>query len=132
MAQIKVVSGGANGSPGSLLISGNLSTGSARPFAGAMFFPGTTAFAPANLSSKRGISFWAKGDGRTYSVMMFAINLGRIPTSVPFTAGAAWKQYSFPFSSFRGLDPSQLEGVLFSAAGAPGKFALQIDEVKFE
>ncbi|MGH9403134.1 MAG: CIA30 family protein [Terriglobia bacterium] len=131
-AQMKVVSGGAGGSKGSLLISGSLAGGSMFPWAGAMFFPGSKPFDPGDLSSHKEISFWAKGDARSYSVMMFCKSLGPIPATLSFTAGPSWKQYTFAFSEFGGLNPHSLEGVLFSAAGAPGKFALQIDDVEFQ
>ena len=40
-------------------------------FAGAFYFSGNAApIQPANLSSKKDISFWAKGDGNTYSLLM--------------------------------------------------------------
>ncbi|MGH9344960.1 MAG: CIA30 family protein, partial [Terriglobia bacterium] len=109
-AQMKVVSGGARGSKGSLLISGELAGGSMFPWAGAMFFPSSKAFAPANLATQKGISFWAKGDGRSYSVMMFSANLGPIPATVSFTPSGSWKEYSFPFSDFGNLHPDSLEG----------------------
>ncbi|HEV2499066.1 MAG TPA: CIA30 family protein [Terriglobia bacterium] len=130
-AQMKVVSGGAGESKGSLMITGNLAGGSMFPWAGAMFFPGSKPFAPADLAAEKGISFWAKGDERTYIVMMFCKSLGPIPATVSFTPGASWKEYKFSFSDFGKLDPHSLEGVAFSAAGAPGKFSLQIDSVEF-
>lgn len=130
-AQMKVVNGGAEASKGALLISGELAGGSMFPWAGAMFFPGSKPFAPDNLAAEKGISFWAKGDGRSYNVMMFSSNLGRIPATDSFTPGGAWKQFNIPFSDFGNLDPRSLEGVAFSAAGPPGKFALEIDNVEF-
>lgn len=131
-AQMKVVSGGAEGSKGALLITGELASGSIFPWAGAMFFPGSKPFAPASLAGEQGLSFWAKGDGRSYNVMMFSSNLGRIPATHSFTPDGSWKRYDLPFSDFGNLDPRSLEGVAFSAAGAPGKFALQIDSVEFK
>ncbi|HEV2417288.1 MAG TPA: CIA30 family protein [Terriglobia bacterium] len=131
-AQMKVVEGGAEGSKDSLLISGELAGGSIFPWAGAMFFPGSKPFTAANLAGENGISFLAKGDGRGYSVMMFSSNLGRIPATHSFTPSGAWKEYDIPFSAFGNLDPHSLEGVAFSASGAPGKFALQIDNVEFK
>lgn len=131
-ANMKVVAGGAQGSRGSLLITGKLAAGSYFPFAGAMFFPGAKPFAPTDLSSRSAVSFWAKGDGSTYDVMMFARNIGRIPVTSQFAAGATWKHYVIPFSGFAGLNPKGVEGVAFSATGAPGPFRFQIDQVAFE
>lgn len=130
-AQIKVISGGARNSKNALLISGELSGGSFFPWAGAMFFPGSKPFAPASLAAEKGIHFWAKGDGRSYNIMMFSSNLGRIPATHSFTPGREWEEYDIPFSDFGRLDPRSLEGVAFSAAGPPGKFAFEIDNVEF-
>jgi len=132
VADFKVVDGGAQNSKGSLEIDGEILPGYAFPWAGAMFMPGAQPFAPANLSSKKTISFWAKGDGTTYRVMMFAASTGSIPAWQTFVAGPKWKHYSFPLASFRGMDGHDLEGVLFSGGPEPGKFAFQIDDVRFE
>ncbi|MDE3180436.1 MAG: CIA30 family protein, partial [Acidobacteriota bacterium] len=77
-AQIKVVEGGAEGSRGSLLISGHVAGEGGFSWAGAMFSPGEKPFTPADISSFKAVSFWAKGDGQTYTLMMFSSNLGPI------------------------------------------------------
>jgi ABC-type uncharacterized transport system permease subunit len=128
-AQLKVVDGGAEASKGSLLITGEIAPGSPYPWAGAIFLPGLKPFAPANLSSKKEVSFWVKGDGRTYRLMLFSASRGQIPASQSFVAGPEWKRCSFPISSFQGMDGHDLEGLLFSGGPAPGKFAFQIDQV---
>lgn len=130
-AQMKVVSGGANGSRGSLLIAGNLRGRGAFSWAGAMFSPGATTFSPAGLSAEKSISFWAKGDGRTYALMIFSAKSGTMPSVETFTAGPAWKAFSFPLKDFKGLDSHTVEGLLFSAVSDPGAFAFQIDQVQF-
>jgi imidazolonepropionase-like amidohydrolase/ABC-type multidrug transport system permease subunit len=132
VVDFKVVDGGAQNSKGSLEIDGEIAPGYAFPWAGAMFMPGAQPFAPANLSSKKTISFWAKGDGKTYRVMTFAASLGSIPAWQSFAAGPDWKHYTFPFASFRGLDGHDLEAVLFSGGPEPGKFSFQIDDVRFQ
>jgi hypothetical protein len=35
-----------------------------------MYFPGPAPMQPANLSSKKEISFWAKGDGKSYALVV--------------------------------------------------------------
>jgi hypothetical protein len=95
-----------------------------------MFLPGSKPFAPANLSSKKEISFWTKGDGQTYRLMLFSASRGQMPASQSFVAGPEWKPFSFSISSFEGMDGHDLEGVLFSGGPAPGKFAFQIDDVE--
>src|SRR5207244_124261 len=68
-SSIQTVSGGANGSKGALKITGEIVSGGA-PFnwAGVFFFPGSSPNDPANLSGKKMLSFWAKGDGKSYAV----------------------------------------------------------------
>lgn len=129
--QFKVVDGGAEGSKGSLQITGEIAGGTTFPWAGAMFMPGAKPFAPANLSSKNTISFWAKGDGKTYRVLLFAASGGPIPAMQEFDAGSDWKQYTFPLNSFH-TEGHDLEGLLFSGGPAPGTFAFQIDDVQFK
>ncbi|HUY15131.1 MAG TPA: CIA30 family protein [Terriglobia bacterium] len=130
-AQMGVVSGGAQGSPGSLLITGEIVPGSSYPWAGAMFMPGSKPFGPADLSNKKEISFWAKGDGKTYRIMLFSSDTGPVPAIKSFVAGPDWKPYTFPLASFAGSDPHQIAGLLLSGGPAPGKFRFQIDEVRF-
>ena len=130
-AQFNVVDGGANGTKGSLLVTGEIAGGTTYPWAGAMFMPGAKPFAPANLASKNKIGFWAKGDGKPYRVMLFSASGGPIPAMQEFAAGPEWKQYTFPLDSFH-TDGHDLEGVLFSGGPEPGGFSFQIDEVEIK
>ena len=129
MAEMKVSPEGAQGSRGSLLITGEISPDLPYAWAGAMFSPGATVMAPANLSSKKEISFWAKGDGKTCRIMLFARSLGFQPALKSFVAGVEWKRFTFRISEFGGMDGSDLTGILFAGGPAPGRFALQIDDV---
>ncbi len=131
VGEIKISPEGAAGSRGSLLISGEVMTGFSFPWAGAMFFPGPAPMEPANLSSKKEISFWAKGDNKTYRVMIFSRSRGFRPGTRTFVAGPEWKRYSFRLSEFDGLDGHDVTGVTFAGGPAPGKFALQIDDLRF-
>jgi imidazolonepropionase-like amidohydrolase len=130
-ASMRVVRGGANGSPGSLEITGAVKPGSAYPWAGAMFFPGPQPMAPADLSRFKTLVFWARGDGGTYRVLLFATRLGNIPAEQLFTAGPDWREHVVPFSSFGNVDGRDLSGVLFSAGAGPASFRFQIDGVRF-
>jgi hypothetical protein len=101
-------------------------------WAGALFSPGKAMMAAANLSSKKSLSFWAKGEGRSYTVMIFAQSFGYQPAQQTFTGGAEWKQFAFPLKSFNGTDGHDLMGVFFGSSPTPGKFDLLIDDVRFE
>jgi imidazolonepropionase-like amidohydrolase len=128
-AEMKVAPEGALGSSGSLLITGEISHDLPYAWAGAMFSPGATMMAPANLSSKDEISFWARGDGKTCRIMLFARSHGFQPAFKSFVAGNEWKRFKFRLSEFDGMDGSDLTGILFAGGPAPGRFVLQIDDV---
>ncbi len=131
-ASFRVVDGGAENSKGSLQVEGEIASDLPYAWAGAMFYPGPQPMAPADLSAKKKISFWAKGDGRTYSVMLFAASRGFAPAIQTFVAGTEWKQFTFSIRSFEDLDGRDLMG-LFIGAGLPaGKFSFQLDTVRFE
>ena len=99
-------------------------------WAGVFFFPGDSPDDAANLSSKKALSFWAKGDGKTYAVAIQSeANQQQMPAIQTFTTGPEWKQYSFPWSAFK-TDGSDVRGIAFAHAQEPGKFEFEIDEVE--
>jgi len=131
-ATMKAVEGGANGTKGALQISGEIVSGAQFSWAGVFFYPGSSPDDTANLSSKKGLSFWAKGDGRGYAVaLQTEANQGDMPAIVPFTASPEWKQYSFPWSAFK-TDGHDVKGIAFAAAQQPGKFEFEVDEVEIK
>jgi Complex I intermediate-associated protein 30 (CIA30)/Amidohydrolase family len=130
-AEIQVVPEGANGGRGSLLITGRVAGDIPLAWAGAIFFPGSAPREPANLSAKAGLTFWAKGDGKTYRVIFFAQGMP-LPAIVPFVASSQWRQISVDFSHLpTAIDTHALQGVSFVASPDAGQFAFQIDEVRF-
>ena len=131
VAAIKVVTGGANGTSGALEITGTLDAGLPYGWSGVMFTPGQTAMAPVNLSSKKELRFFARGEeGRSYAIMMFARSKGPMPVIQRFATSADWKEVVLPIASFQGLDARDLMGIAFVASGTPGVFQLAIDEVR--
>ena len=130
-AAMKLVLGGAEGSRGALEITGEILPGAPFKWAGAMFSPGPSMMAPVNLSSKKAVSFWAKGDKRPCAVEIFAQSLGFRPAVVNFTPGPEWKEYTFPFSEFK-LDGSGLMAIFIGAVTDEGKFKLMIDNVRLK
>jgi hypothetical protein len=131
-AEMRLVSGGASGSAHALELNGTIAGGLPYAWAGVMFSPGPAPMAPANLSSKKKISFWAKGDGKTYRVMLFAQSHGFMPAIQSFPVSAEWKQYSFSLSSFEGMDGHDLIGIVFAGGPESGHFRFEIDDVRFE
>ena len=130
-AAMKVVNAGANGSAKSLEITGKISPALAYAWGGAMFSPGKQMMSPVNLSSKKEVSFWAKGDGKSYRVMIFAESKGYTPLTQTFVAGPEWKEYVFPFTAFGGIDGHDLMALMFVGGPESGPFAFQVDDVRF-
>ena len=128
---MKIVKGGAQDSKQSLSVSGEVAEGGTVTWAGAMFCPGRWPFAAVNLSSKKAIRFWARGDGQTYCLMVYAQRRGYMPAVQTFAAKAEWKQFTFAWKDFAGLDGSDVTAVMFGRSLNTGKFKLQIDNVEF-
>ena len=130
-AEMRVVPEGAKGGKGSLLITGEVVGDVPLSWAGAMFFPGEKPLEPANLSGKKGITFSAKGDGKTYRVAVYAQGMP-LPTVIPFVAGLEWQPITVDFSQLHHqIDTQVLQGVSFVASPGAGQFAFQIDDVRF-
>ena len=135
-SNLAIAEPGASGSKGALQVTGEVVTGSAPyVFAGALYAPGATPMQPVNLSSKKTIGFWAKGDGGTYTLLVLTASRngqqGDIPAMTTFVAGPEWKQYTFPFSTFE-TDGSDLTAIGFIRVSDPGKFLFEIDQVEIK
>ena len=131
VASTNVVSGGANGTSHAFEITGTLDSGLPFGWSGVMFSPGQTAMAPVNLSSKKELRFYARGEeGRSYAVMVFARSRGQMPAIQRFTTSAEWKEVTLPFAAFQGIDGRDIMGIAFVASGTPGAFKLHIDDVR--
>lgn len=130
-AQMRLAEGGAEGSAQALLVTGETVPGGANLWAGAFFSPGPTMMAPADLSSSKGLSFWAKGEGQEFAVMIFARSRGYVPAARPFAPGAEWRKFVFPFADF-GLKGDDIMGIFIGASGKPGSFSLWLDDFRLD
>jgi hypothetical protein len=129
---MQVVEGGANNSKGALRVGGELIAGAPFLYSGVMFAPGGSPMESANLSSKKTISFWAKGDGKGYALAVITEdNSGGMPAIKPFVFGPEWKQYSFSMSDFQ-TEGTDIRGLAFAHAQEPGKFEFEIDQVEIK
>jgi hypothetical protein len=129
---IRIVSPGAESSKGALEVSGDVVAGSQFPFAGAFFNPGSHPMEAVNLSGKKQISFWAKGDGHDYTLVLLTSQRNGqngMPAMVTFAAGPAWKHYVFPFTQFQ-TDGSDITSLGFAAIQHQGKFSFELDQVE--
>ena len=127
--EMQAVAGGANMSQQALKVAGKIDGGLPYAWAGAMFSPGARVFAPANLSATKELQFWAKGDGKTYRVMIFTESGGRIPAQQTFASEKEWKKYSMPLSKFNGTDGHDVAAILFVGGPKAGAFEFWLDDV---
>jgi hypothetical protein len=132
IAKLEVVPGGAEGSKSALRVSGEVVQGFAFPWSGVMFSPGPTPMAPANLSARKAIQFWAKGDGQTYQIMLFSQHLGYRPATQTFTAGPEWKQFTLPFAGFGEIDGSDIMAFVWCGGPKTGTFAFELDSIRLQ
>lgn len=131
-AKMETVAGGANNSKGSLHVTGEVAPSFQFAWSGVMFSPGRQVMSPVDLSRKKTIRFWVKGDGKTYRIMLFTEKTGPMPLTQTFTAGPEWKQFTFTIASFGGADGHGLNAVVFAAGPTPGNFEFYLDEVHIE
>jgi hypothetical protein len=128
-AELTLADEGAEGSHGSLRIAGTVAQAGSIRWAGAMFSPGPAVMAPANLSTKKALGFWAKGSGRSFAVMVYSQSLGYIPRVQTFEVGPDWKEFVFPFDKL-GLEGFDIMAIFIGASNVPGDFWLQVDNVR--
>ncbi|NOT87409.1 MAG: amidohydrolase family protein [Lysobacter sp.] len=118
---------------GALAVSGEIKTGFAFPWSGAMYFPASAPMQPADLSARKELVFRARGDGRDYSVMLFSgVQMQSMPSMKPFVAGSEWTEVRIPLDSFNGADLGRVRGFAFTAGQPVGAFAFQIDDVELK
>lgn len=127
---MKLTKSGAEQSEGALSIQGK--TRESQPaFSGVMFSPGDSPMQPKDLSTNKKLTFWSKGDGTSFQVMLFFQKRGFNPSMQSFTAGSKWTKHSFELSSFDECDGTDIIGIWFGS-GMPGEFEFQIDQVQLE
>lgn len=130
LASIALIQPGADGTRGALRVSGEIKPGFPYPWAGAFWYPGHQPMEPGDLSAKKELVFWARGDGRSYAVMIMSGSPNGIPQGTEFTTTTRWKEYHIPLAtSFLSADLKHVFFIGFSAGEGQGKFQLDIDQV---
>jgi imidazolonepropionase-like amidohydrolase len=127
--EASVAEGGAQGSGRSLHLRGTISNAIPYAWHGAMWTPGTEAMSPVDLSATPNLSFWSRGDGKTYRVMVFAQSRGMTPLIKTFTAGPEWAETKLAWSDF-GIDGRGILGIVFAAGPQPGPFDFRVDQLR--
>ncbi len=119
---------------GALRVEGEVGggVGFAFPWAGAIYFPGAQPMQPVDFSDRETLRFRARGDGRTYIVMLFGADMGAImPPSVAFPASAEWIEVEIPLARFPTATPGVIGGLAFVAQAPPlGAFSFELDDVE--
>lgn len=128
-AEMQVVEAGADGSAKALRVSGTVDGALPYAWAGAAFMPGSAPMQPVDVSAAKEVSFWARGDGKTYRVMLFVQSRGMMPMTRTFVSTPEWKEFTLPLSAF-GTDGKDLLMLIVAAGPAPGSFEFYVDEVK--
>jgi predicted Ser/Thr protein kinase len=130
VAKVSLADDGAGGSKHSMRIVGTVSPGGPALWSGAMFFPGDAPMAPSNLSSKKSVSFAARGTPGRYIVMFFTLRSGFEPHIGEFEVTERWQTVTRDLADF---DPELYDVTgFFIGAGQPGSFELQIDDLRME
>lgn len=131
-ASLEADSPGAAGSTRGLAVTGVVKPGFAWPWAGAIFFPAAEPMQPVDFSEKSELAFHARGDGATYTVMLFSgASAQGMPARAQFETTADWREIRLPLDRFDGADMGRLRGVAFTAGPANGEFRFAIDQVAF-
>lgn len=129
-AEMKIVEEGANGTRRSLLVTGEIAPGLPYAWGGVAYFPGAFPFSPANLSSKKELVFWARGESSSLNVSLYLQDKGFMPVFLPLKLEKEWKEYVFPFAAFDKTDGHNVTAISITAGPAPGPFSFSLDEVR--
>ena len=115
-----------------LRVEGEIASGFPFPWAGVTYFPGTQPMQPVDFSDREVLRFRARGDGRTYAVMVFAGGAGATaPPMVGFTTSSEWTEVEMPLERFPTATTGLIGGLAFVAQAPPlGTFAFEIDDVE--
>ena len=127
----RVIDGGASGSAHALEVTGNIGDGLQYPFAGTAFFPdGTEPQKIMDFTGRRELTFWARGDGKRYTVVFLGLRVDSIPPMYTFGTTPEWQPVRIPLADLAGLDIARVHGIVIGNNGPPGGFRFEIDDVQ--
>lgn len=116
---------------GALVVRGETKAGFPFPWAGAIWFTGPQPMQATDFSGRTTLRFRTRGDGRSYTVMLFGADIAATaPPAVPFVAGAEWTEVEIPLESFATADPTIIAGLAFVAQAPLGSFTFELDDVE--
>ncbi len=118
---------------GALQVRGEVRPGFAFPWSGVMFFPAAQPMQPVDLSTRETLVFRVRGDGRTYSAMLFSgAPDAAMPAVQAFVAGPEWTQVRLSLADFAGADLTRVRGIAWTAGVPAGAFEFALDDVAVE
>lgn len=116
---------------GALLVEGEVKTGFAFPWAGAIYFAGAQPMQPLDFSGRTTLRFRVRGDGTPLFVMLFGEDpAAGIPPTVPFEAGPEWSVVEIPLADFPTDTPEIISAIAFVAQSPPRAFAFHLDDLE--
>jgi ABC-2 type transport system permease protein len=132
-ATAKLVDGGANGSKSALQVNGEVRPGTQYPSAGAYFFPeGPPTQGLMDYSGKKTLSFQARGDGKTYTLLVLSGTPVRMPPlMLGFTAGPTWERHEFQLEKLGAADWQRVRMIGWMQTSM-GPFEFQLDDLRLE
>ena len=128
---VQIVDGGADGSAKAMRVSGTIDSALPYAWSGAALMPASTPMQPVDISAAKEVSFWARGDGKVYRVMLFAQSRGMTPMTRTFQSTAEWTEHTIPLAAL-GTDGKDVVMLIIAAGPAPGTFELFVDGVKLK
>lgn len=124
--QVSTVDGGPNRARATVIVSGRVNSGIDYPWAGVAYFPRLSyRMANGDISGSPQVSFWARGDGKTYQLMLFKGD-GTFSTKF-FPTTSDWMQVAIPFSELAS-DGRDVSEILF-ASSTLGAFHFELSDV---
>ena len=132
----EIVADGADHSHGALQIKGNVVGDVQYPFCGTAFLPNGSAGTDfdkqplMDFSRKQTLSFFARGDGQNYTVVLLTPRQGP-PAMFQFTPGTDWQEVRVPLNEFAADDMKRVRLIAFGTS-KPGTFDFEIDNVRIE
>ena len=134
-AAIRVIPDGAESSTGALEVTGTVRETAQHPFAGTAFWPkgSTDEGAFLDYSNKHTLKFFARGDGRQYTVVfLVGRKSGGIPPMFSFTAEAEWQEVRVELDTLAGMDLKRVRAILIGTRSPAGGFRFALDNVRLE
>ena len=130
-ARQRVIDGGAAGTRGALEVSGTVGDGLQYPFAGTAYFPaGTENGKLMDYRGRKELRFYARGDGRQYTVIFLGAVQGGIPPMYGFNTTADWQEVRIPLADVMNLDLAAVHGMVIGTNGPLGDFRFELDGIE--